>query len=65
MSFSTFLDENHMGWSHAMAPMIMGNPERPSSAKNSPTASVEPTRRSLNASPAQPFSLTIVVIWKA
>ncbi|WP_460452508.1 alpha/beta fold hydrolase [Alsobacter sp. SYSU BS001988] len=25
----TFLDENHMGWSHAMAPMIMGNPERP------------------------------------
>jgi sigma-B regulation protein RsbQ len=24
-----FLDENHMGWSSAMAPVIMGNPERP------------------------------------
>ena len=24
-----FLDENHMGWSAAMAPSIMGNPERP------------------------------------
>jgi sigma-B regulation protein RsbQ len=24
-----FLAENHMGWSAAMAPMIMGNPERP------------------------------------
>lgn len=24
-----FLAENHMGWSTAMAPMIMGNPERP------------------------------------
>ncbi len=25
----TFLDSNHMGWSHAMAPTIMGNPDRP------------------------------------
>jgi sigma-B regulation protein RsbQ len=24
-----FLDSNHMGWSQAMAPIIMGNPERP------------------------------------
>jgi sigma-B regulation protein RsbQ len=24
-----FLDSNHMGWSTAMAPMIMGNPDRP------------------------------------
>jgi sigma-B regulation protein RsbQ len=24
-----FLDSNHMGWSQAMAPAIMGNPERP------------------------------------
>jgi sigma-B regulation protein RsbQ len=24
-----FLDTNHMGWSQAMAPMIMGNPDRP------------------------------------
>jgi sigma-B regulation protein RsbQ len=24
-----FLDSNHMGWSQAMAPVIMGNPERP------------------------------------
>lgn len=24
-----FLDENHMGWSAAMAPSIMGNPDRP------------------------------------
>jgi sigma-B regulation protein RsbQ len=24
-----FLDSNHMGWSHAMAPAIMGNPGRP------------------------------------
>ena len=24
-----FLDSNHMGWSAAMAPTIMGNPERP------------------------------------
>ncbi len=24
-----FLDTNHMGWSQAMAPVIMGNPERP------------------------------------
>ena len=24
-----FLDTNHMGWSAAMAPMIMGNPDRP------------------------------------
>lgn len=25
----TFLDSNHMGWSNAMAPTIMGNPTRP------------------------------------
>ena len=25
----TFLDSNHMGWSHAMAPSIMGNADRP------------------------------------
>jgi len=24
-----FLDSNQMGWSHAMGPMIMGNPDRP------------------------------------
>ena len=24
-----FLDDNHMGWSAAMAPSIMGNPDRP------------------------------------
>ena len=24
-----FLDNNHLGWSHTMAPVIMGNPERP------------------------------------
>lgn len=24
-----FLDSNHMGWSQTMAPMIMGNPDRP------------------------------------
>jgi sigma-B regulation protein RsbQ len=24
-----FLDTNHMGWSQAMAPVIMGNPDRP------------------------------------
>lgn len=24
-----FLDSNHLGWSHAMAPAIMGNPDRP------------------------------------
>ncbi len=24
-----FLDSNHMGWSRAMAPVIMGNPNRP------------------------------------
>jgi sigma-B regulation protein RsbQ len=24
-----FLDSNHLGWSHAMAPVIMGNSERP------------------------------------
>jgi sigma-B regulation protein RsbQ len=24
-----FLDSNHMGWSSTMAPLIMGNPERP------------------------------------
>ncbi|WP_281407054.1 alpha/beta fold hydrolase [Methylobacterium sp. WL64] len=24
-----FLDSNHMGWSHTMAPVIMGNPDRP------------------------------------
>ncbi|WP_137392233.1 alpha/beta fold hydrolase [Rhodoligotrophos defluvii] len=24
-----FLDANHMGWSQAMAPLIMGNPDRP------------------------------------
>ncbi|MFO0589025.1 MAG: alpha/beta hydrolase [Polyangiaceae bacterium] len=28
-----FLDENHLGWSHMMAPLIMGNPERPELAK--------------------------------
>jgi len=28
-----FLSENHMGWSAAMAPMIMGNPERPELAE--------------------------------
>lgn len=25
----SFLDENHLGWAHAMAPAIMGNEERP------------------------------------
>lgn len=25
----SFLDDNHMGWSAAMGPVIMGNPERP------------------------------------
>ncbi len=25
----SFLDNNHMGWSHAMAPTIMGNADRP------------------------------------
>jgi sigma-B regulation protein RsbQ len=24
-----FLDSNHMGWSQAMAPLVMGNPDRP------------------------------------
>lgn len=28
-----FLDENHMGWSAAMAPTIMGNPDRPELAQ--------------------------------
>ncbi len=27
------LDSNHLGWSHAMAPVIMGNPERPELAE--------------------------------
>ncbi|MGO8658574.1 alpha/beta hydrolase, partial [Rhizobium ruizarguesonis] len=25
----TSLDDNHMGWSAAIAPVIMGNPDRP------------------------------------
>lgn len=29
MELLEFLDSNHMGWSQAMAPMIMGNPDRP------------------------------------
>jgi sigma-B regulation protein RsbQ len=29
----TFLDTNHMGWSHAMAPVIMGNADRPELAE--------------------------------
>jgi sigma-B regulation protein RsbQ len=29
MELLDFLDSNHMGWSHAMAPVIMGNPDRP------------------------------------
>jgi sigma-B regulation protein RsbQ len=28
-----FLDSNHLGWSKAMAPVIMGNPERPELAE--------------------------------
>ena len=28
-----FLDSNHMGWSQTMAPMIMGNPDRPELAQ--------------------------------
>ena len=28
-----FLDSNHMGWSQSMAPVIMGNPERPQLAE--------------------------------
>lgn len=28
-----FLDSNHMGWSHAMAPAIIGNAERPELAE--------------------------------
>lgn len=28
-----FLDANHMGWSQAMAPVIMGNPDRPELGK--------------------------------
>jgi sigma-B regulation protein RsbQ len=28
-----FLDSNHMGWSEAMAPVIVGNPERPELAE--------------------------------
>ncbi len=29
MELLEFLDSNHMGWSHAMAPVIMGNADRP------------------------------------
>jgi sigma-B regulation protein RsbQ len=29
MELLEFLDSNHMGWSQAMAPVIMGNPDRP------------------------------------
>jgi sigma-B regulation protein RsbQ len=29
MELLDFLDSNHMGWSQAMAPVIMGNPDRP------------------------------------
>jgi sigma-B regulation protein RsbQ len=28
-----FLDSNHLGWSHTMAPVIMGNPDRPELAE--------------------------------
>lgn len=28
-----FLDSNHLGWSGAMAPVIMGNPDRPGLAE--------------------------------
>ncbi len=29
MELLDFLDSNHLGWSQAMAPVIMGNPDRP------------------------------------
>ena len=47
-----FLDSNHLGWSSTMAPVIMGNPDARSSARNSPTASAAPTRKSPSISPA-------------
>jgi sigma-B regulation protein RsbQ len=34
----TFLDSNHMGWSEAMAPTIMGNPDRPELADELPNS---------------------------
>jgi sigma-B regulation protein RsbQ len=33
-----FLDQNCTGWSAAMAPVIMGNADRPSLARSLPTA---------------------------
>lgn len=40
-----FLDTNHLGWSNTMAPVIMGNPDRPELAENLPTASDAPIQK--------------------
>ncbi len=44
------LDSNYLGWSGAMAPVIMGNPERPELGAELTTASAAPTRRSPSGS---------------
>ena len=47
------LDSNYLGWSSAMAPVIMGNPDRPELGRRARrTASAAPTRRSRSTSRA-------------
>jgi sigma-B regulation protein RsbQ len=46
------MDESYLGWSAAMAPVIMGNATGPSSAASSRRASAAPTRTSPGSSPA-------------
>ena len=53
-----FLADNHLGWSAAMAPMIMGNPDRPELGNGSRPASAPPIRRSHASSPRLPSSRT-------
>ena len=52
------LDDNYLGWSSAMGPVIMGNPERPELGASSP-GSAAPTRRSQGSSRPSPSARTI------
>ena len=54
-SCSSRWSSNYLGWSRAMAPVIMGNPDRPELGRGArPTASAAPTPRSPACSPGPP-----------
>ena len=58
------LGSNYLGWSTAMAPAIIGNPDRPELGPSSPRASAAPTRTSSGASRRRPSCPTTAATWR-